>query len=265
VLAAATLATMSNERSDDREERVAPHPHLGRYYRGGEEGRRDFVRDIFDHTAGDYDRVERWMALGSGSWYRRRALVRSGLAPGMRVLDVATGTGLVAREAIHVTGDARLVTGLDPSAGMLAQARRTLTIAATMGLGEALPLRGESFDVVSMGYALRHLSDLAVTFREFHRVLRTGGKVCILELTPPRFAPARLLLRLYVRGVIPALTRLRTHHRETALLWQYFWDTMEVCVPPARVLGALRAAGFAGAARFVELGFCSEYTARKEA
>jgi demethylmenaquinone methyltransferase / 2-methoxy-6-polyprenyl-1,4-benzoquinol methylase len=256
---------MAGPQDEDGTEKVAPHPDLDRYYHGGEEGRREFVRDIFDHTAGDYDRVERWMALGTGSWYRRRALVRSGLEAGMKVLDVAIGTGLVAREALRLTGDPRLVTGLDPSAGMLAETRGALALPLTMGLGEALPLRGGSFDFVSMGYALRHLSDLAVTFREFLRVLRPGGRVCILELTPPRFAPTRLLLRLYVRGVIPALTRLTTNHGETALLWQYFWDTMEVCVEPQRVLDALQEAGFHGPSRYVELGFCSEYTATKPA
>src|SRR2546428_14161610 len=92
---------------------VAPHPALPRYYDDGVSGKRSFVRRIFNQTAGDYDRVERVMALGSGSWYRRQALRRAGLAAGMRVLDVAIGTGLVAREEIDIAGDPRLVLGLD--------------------------------------------------------------------------------------------------------------------------------------------------------
>ena len=69
------------------------------------------MRDIFDSPPADYDRVERMMALGSGSWYRRGALERAGLGAGMRVLDVAMGTGLVAREAVALTGSPALVTG----------------------------------------------------------------------------------------------------------------------------------------------------------
>src|SRR5438046_424284 len=80
-----------------------PHPALPRYY-GPSERKSSFVRRIFDGAAPDYDRIERWMALGSGSWYRRQALTRAGLAAGMRVLDVAVGTGLVAREEIDITG-----------------------------------------------------------------------------------------------------------------------------------------------------------------
>src|SRR5262245_14649409 len=103
----------------------APHPPLEGYYRG-EDGRRAFVRRIFDDTAGDYDRIERVMALGSGRWYRRRALVRAGLAHEMEVLDVAVGTGLVAREAVAVVGNPRRVVGVDPSLGMLRGASEPL-------------------------------------------------------------------------------------------------------------------------------------------
>src|ERR1700679_1035084 len=95
----------------------APHPVLSDYYRR-EEDRRAYVQRIFDETAGDYDRIERLMAFGSGPWYRHRALVAAGLGPGMSVLDIGTGTGLVACEAVKIVGDPALVTGVDPSVGM---------------------------------------------------------------------------------------------------------------------------------------------------
>src|SRR5206468_651459 len=127
---------------------IAPHPALPRYY-APDEGKSSFVRRIFDRTAPDYDRIERFMALGSGSWYRRQALTRAGLAAGMRVLDVAVGTGLVAREEIDITGDAKLVFGLDASIGMLTQARRTNPLQAVLALAEELPLADEQFDFLS--------------------------------------------------------------------------------------------------------------------
>src|SRR5882724_11282587 len=115
---------------------IAPHPALPRYYAVGDggAGKRSFVRKIFNQTAGDYDRVERLMAIGSGSWYRRQALRRAGLARGMRVLDVAIGTGLVAREEVRITGEAKLVLGVDPSIGMISQARRRLPVQAVLGV-----------------------------------------------------------------------------------------------------------------------------------
>ncbi|HZN54957.1 MAG TPA: class I SAM-dependent methyltransferase [Candidatus Polarisedimenticolaceae bacterium] len=240
----------------------APHPPLEEYYRG-EEGRRSFVRRIFDDTAVDYDRVERMMALGSGSWYRRRALRRAGLVPGMDVLDVAVGTGLVAREAVAIVGDPRRVVGLDPSIGMLRSASEPLSIVTVQGTAERLPFPSDRFDFVSMGFALRHMSDLSVVFAELLRVLKPGGRACILEITRPSGPLSHLIVRTYMRGVVPMLAKVVARHRDTARLMRYYWDTIEACVPPQRVVDGLAAAGFAGARRHVELGIFSEYTGRK--
>jgi demethylmenaquinone methyltransferase/2-methoxy-6-polyprenyl-1,4-benzoquinol methylase len=242
---------------------VAPTPTLPRYYETG--GKRSFVRKIFDHTAADYDRIERMMALGSGSWYRRQALVRAGLAQGMRVLDVAIGTGLVAREEVAITGDPKLVVGLDPSIGMIAEARRALTVPTVLACAEEIPLGDDTFDFLSMGYALRHLSDLSLVFSEFFRVLKPGGTACILEITRPRGAVRRTLMKAYMRFVVPALTRFATHHADTQLLWEYYWDTIETCVPADTVISTLGGAGFTDIKHHKELGLFSEYTARKPA
>ena len=153
-----------------------------------EADRRSWVGGLFDRTAGDYDRVERAMAFGTGSLYRRRALRRAGLTPGMFVVDVGVGTGLVAREAAHLVGDATHVTGVDPSSGMVEQAKVPAGVRLMSGSAEAIPLPNAAADFVSMGYALRHISDLTVAFREFWRVLRPGGIICVLEITRPEGA-----------------------------------------------------------------------------
>jgi demethylmenaquinone methyltransferase/2-methoxy-6-polyprenyl-1,4-benzoquinol methylase len=242
---------------------LAPHPPIRGYY-DAPDGKRPFVRQIFDHAAGDYDRVERLMALGSGPWYRRRALGRAGLRAGMRVLDVAAGTGLVAREAAALAGDPRLVLGVDPSPGMLAVAARAVPdVRLTLGTAEALPVAGASADFLSMGYALRHVSDLSATFREFLRVLRPGATVCVLEITRPHGRLRMAALRLYMRWLVPGLTRLVARRGGSQRLWTYYWDTIEHCLPPDEILGAMRAAGFADVRRHVELGIFSEYVGRK--
>ncbi len=240
---------------------LKPHPTLERYY-GRNEERPQFVRRLFDSAAGDYDRIERPMALGTGRWYRREALKRAGLGPGMRVLDVAAGTGLVAREAARLAGKGS-VTGLDPSIGMMLEARRQIGLGGILGLGEQLPVADATFDFVSVGYGLRHFGDLTVTFREFLHVLRPGGTVCLLELTrPPRGASASAI-RFYLRRIVPALARLRTRSADAELMMRYFWDTVENCVPPAAILDALDAAGFESVKRVVAIGLFSEYTGRR--
>ena len=243
-------------------EPLAPHPTLAPYY-GRDEDKPQFVRRLFDHSAGSYDHIESMMAFGSGRWYRRQALQRAGLAAGQRVLDVATGTGLVAREAVTITGDPRLVVGLDPSPGMLAEARRALGIPAVLAAGEQLPWRDASFDFLSMGYALRHLVDLAITFKEFARALKPGGTVLVLELTKPKGRLHLAFLRLYLKWLVPLVTRLTTRNRDAAVLMRYFWETIDACVPPEKILAALAQAGFADVQRTVVLGMFSEYTGKK--
>jgi demethylmenaquinone methyltransferase/2-methoxy-6-polyprenyl-1,4-benzoquinol methylase len=247
-------------------EAIAPHPPIRAYYDDTADGKRRFVRQVFDEAAADYDRVERIMSLGSGSQYRRRALRRAGLRAGMRVLDVAAGTGLVTREAAAVVGDGSLVLGVDPSPGMLAEAVRNVPgVRFTIGTAERLPLEDASVDFLSMGYGLRHVSDLTVTFREFHRVLQPGGRVCVLEITRPRGRISLGLLRIYMGWLIPGLTRLAGRRSQSKQLWSYYWDTIEHCVPPERILDARDAAGFTDVGRHVELGIFSAYTATRPA
>ena len=241
---------------------LPPHATLPLYYRHAEQKSR-FLRGIFDRTAEDYDRVEHLMALGTGRRYRRDALLRAGLAPDLTVLDVAAGTGMVAREALAIVGDRGKVIALEPSRGMLHQLTRQLPIPAICGTGERLPIADSSVDFISMGYALRHLSDLAQALEEFYRVLRPGGRLCILEITAPQRKLVRILMRGYLRGIVPLLTRLAARHADSSLLWQYYWDTIDACVPPQTVLQAMADAGFTGAIRKTQIGIFSEYTAQR--
>jgi len=240
----------------------APHPPLADYY-PAEEDRQAYVNRIFDNTAADYDRIESMLALGTGSRYRREALIRGGLKTGMKVLDVGVGTGLLAAQACIIVGDASLVTGVDPSAGMLAASKVPDTMTLIEGRAECLPFPDNHFDFVSMGYALRHISDLGKAFAEFERVLKPGGRLCLLEITRPQSRVGRWLLKNYMRGVIPLLTRFVSGRKETATIWRYFWDTIEACAPPERVVATLSAAKFTGVARHLELGMFSEYRAIK--
>src|SRR5262247_239144 len=98
----------------------SPHPVLTAYYTSAEE-KSAFVSALFDESARLYDRVNAAAFLGTGSWYRRQALRRAGLQPGMRLLDVAAGTGAVSRAAAAIL-DAKSIVCCDPSANMLAQA-----------------------------------------------------------------------------------------------------------------------------------------------
>jgi demethylmenaquinone methyltransferase / 2-methoxy-6-polyprenyl-1,4-benzoquinol methylase len=240
----------------------APHPPLPEYYKNESE-RQGWVKQLFDRTAGDYDRIESFMALGSGSWYRRRALSRAGLKPGMKVLDIGVGTGLTARQAQRLVGDSGQVIGVDPSPGMLERARLPERVELVIGSAEAIPAASASADFLSMGYALRHIGDLAAAFKEFMRVLVPGGQVCLLEITPPAGKMGRALLKTYMRTIVPFMARCLAADAESPRLMRYYWDTIEACAPPQSILQSMRDAGFVAAHRYVELGIFSEYRALK--
>ena len=240
---------------------LRPHTPLPAYY-GDEAEHEQYLRRIFDDTAPDYDRIERVLAFGSGRWYRRSALHRAGLAAGAQVLDVGIGTGLVAREALTLIGPQGRLVGVDPSPGMMGQVALP-GIELIRGRAEALPQADASSDFVSLGYALRHIADVSAAFAEFHRVLRPGGRLLLLEIIKPGGRIGTAVLKTYMRTVVPMIAAIVARQRDTAELWRYYWDTIESCIPPESVLAALRAAGFEHVQRHVELGIFSEYTAIK--
>lgn len=242
--------------------RTIPHPVLKEYYQRESE-RRHFVTTLFDGSARYYDLAGQMLALGSGAFYRRRTLELAGLRRGMKLLDVATGTGQVARAALRILEDRRAVVGVDPNASMLREARRSLPIPLVRGTAEALPFGAEQFDFLSMGFALRHVADLEVAFGEYLRVLKPGGRVLLLEITRPRSAVGRWLVRLYLHRVMPLVMRLTTRSAQPGLLMKYYWDTIAECVPPETILEVMRDRGFVQVGRRLFGGIFSEYVGTK--
>ena len=246
----------------DRNVELAPHPTLPRYY-GAPDERQQRVNAMFDASAKHYDRVTQLMSFGSGDWYRTQAMLRVGVRAGQAVLDVGSGTGALALAAQNIVGPEGLVLAVDPSEGMLECARAAGVRQVLRAGGEALPLASNSFDWVLMGYALRHVPDLRATFAEYLRVLRPGGRMLLLEWTKPTSAMGASAVRLYLKHVVPAMARVVTGSGAVHELMQYYWDTIEQCVPPSTIVAALSEAGFANAGSHRVMGMFIEYTGEK--
>jgi demethylmenaquinone methyltransferase/2-methoxy-6-polyprenyl-1,4-benzoquinol methylase len=239
-----------------------PHRPLTEFYATPEQ-RPGYVANLFNRSAEHYDWISSVLSFGSDRYYRRRTLARAGVRPGLRMLDVATGTGLVARAALECGVARHDLAGLDPSEGMLAENRRTTGIPLFRGFGEALPFRDESFDFISMGYALRHVESLELLFREFRRVLKPGGSVLLLEISRPASSAGTAVLRAFMNGVIPVVARWRARQPELPELMRYYWATIEHCVPPEHIVEALRASGFGEVERRRTGPVLNDYFARK--
>ncbi|MEW6032216.1 MAG: class I SAM-dependent methyltransferase [Bacillota bacterium] len=181
-----------------------------------------FVRKLFAAIAPTYDLMNVVMSAGSIHLWHRAFRRRTGLRPGDRALDVCTGTGELALILTEQVGPEGEVFGLDFSPEMLAiarekSARRALRRNRHGGAGRVtwvegdaldLPYPDDSFDAVSMGFALRNVSDLPRAIREMARVARPGGRVLTLELSKPPSALVRYPYFFYFYRVVPLLGRL---------------------------------------------------------
>jgi demethylmenaquinone methyltransferase/2-methoxy-6-polyprenyl-1,4-benzoquinol methylase len=225
---------------------LAPHGPLNEFYAAPGE-RREFVNELFDQAAPDYDWLSGLLSLWTDRSYRRQALRRAGLKPGMKLLDVATGTGLVLKAALELGLPSADICGVDPS----------------QGRGEQLPFPDASFDFVTMGYALRHVEDLRLLFSELRRVLRPEGRVLVLEITHPQSRIGFGLMQWFMRRLLPKLVRWRKRSDSSARLLEYYWVTIAECVPPTVILGALNAEGWRDVRRVTFGPLLSEYVAHK--
>jgi demethylmenaquinone methyltransferase/2-methoxy-6-polyprenyl-1,4-benzoquinol methylase len=196
----------------------------------------DAVRSMFDRISPVYDAMNRTMTMGLDQRWRRAA-VAAVVRPGDRVLDVCCGTGDVAVAALRAGGR---VTGLDFSEPMLERARRkSAGVEWVQGDALALPFADGSFDSATAGFGVRNLDDLERGLAELRRVLRTGGRVAILEITRPSglLAP---FYRLWFDGLVPLLGKLLPG----GSAYTYLPASVRRFPSPEELAELLRAAGF---------------------
>jgi demethylmenaquinone methyltransferase/2-methoxy-6-polyprenyl-1,4-benzoquinol methylase len=230
------------------------------------------VRQMFNSIAPRYDLLNHVLSANIDRlwWNRTARRFRTSLAePNAAVLDICCGTGDMTMALLkHRPAGTRPILAADFARAMLVRGARKFGGRGAIAI-EAdamhLPLNDKSLDLIVTAFGFRNLANYEAGLREFHRVLKPGGAACVLEITRPAGRLSLALLRVYMRGMVPFISRLTARTAQSPLLWQYYWDTIEACVPPERVMAAMREAGFADVKRRVELGVFSEYTGRKPA
>jgi demethylmenaquinone methyltransferase/2-methoxy-6-polyprenyl-1,4-benzoquinol methylase len=224
--------------------------------------RKEQALKLFAGLPRRYDAAGAALSFGQDPRWRRAMVARVGAGPRDRVLDVATGTGLIAAALVRRSGCA--VVGLDQSPEMLARAEGRLRanpqlaarIELVRGEAESLPFADRDFDHLTFTYLLRYLDDPGATLRELARVVKPGGRIASLEFMLPPNRVARSLWRLYTRVGLPTLGRLisRDWQEVGRFLGPSITDLYQR-LPLERQLELWRAAGIAAVeAKVMSLG-----------
>lgn len=225
------------------------------------DGKRRYVRSLFATIADRYDLITVLLSFGRDHAWKRRLLTLGPPLTGLRVLDLATGTGDIAYLA-HAAG-AR-VTGLDLTPRMieLAAGKRGTGTHPSFLVGDmcALPFPAGTFDVVTTGYGLRNVPDLGMAIDEIARVLRPGGSLLSLDFNRPTNSVIRAAYLAYLSVVGGALGWVLHRDPDT---YRYIPESIRNYPGAAGVVGMLRARGFSHAAtRPVLGGFMALHEAR---
>jgi demethylmenaquinone methyltransferase/2-methoxy-6-polyprenyl-1,4-benzoquinol methylase len=204
------------------------------------------VRAMFAAIAPSYDLNNRLHSLWRDQAWRRAAVCFSGLRPGDHVLDVACGTGDLAM-AFRRRGAGRVL-GIDftpPMLDVAAHKRRAASldhVAYAGGDAMRLPVADASMDVVSIAFGIRNVADVGAALREFHRVLRPGGRVVILEFSLPRQRVLRGMYHTYFHHVLPRTASWIARDRTGA--YRYLPQSVNTFLSREQMTAALTAAGF---------------------
>jgi len=204
---------------------------------------------MFDRIAARYDRLNGLMSMGLHRLWRRRLVAALGpLAPGDRVLDLASGTADVAIAVARRHPDVAVI-GVDPSEGMLAVGRHKVgragldaRVQLQLGDAQALELPDDSVAASCIAFGIRNVPDRLAGLREMARVTRPGGPVVVLELSWPRGGALSPLARFHVRHVLPRLGAWLSGEQE----YRYLADSIAAFPPPAEFAALMAEAGVAG-------------------
>jgi len=202
------------------------------------EDKRVRVQDMFDRIAPKYDALNRVMSVGMDQRWRRRLLDKIGVGEGDLVVDLACGTGDFC-ELVEERGAE--VIGVDFALQMLKQGRtRGLDFRSVQGDGEWLPFKTASVDVVTCGFALRNFVSLKGVLTETARILKPGGRVALVDVDRPAWAPIRAAHSLYFDRIVPFVGGLVSDKKAYAYLPQ----STAYLPPPDELKEMLSGAGF---------------------
>lgn len=206
------------------------------------------VRGVFDSVADNYDLMNDLMSGGLHRLWKRFALVQTGLRPGQRALDVASGTGDLGAGLARQVGPGGLAVLSDINREMLSRGRDRLIdrgfasqVQFVIANAEMLPFPDASFDCVTIAFGLRNVTDKAAALASMKRVLRPGGRLLVLEFSKPQLAALKPAYDAYSFNILP---RLGSIFAGDAASYRYLAESIRMHPDQETLASMIREAGF---------------------
>lgn len=232
-----------------------------------EGSKKEQVAEMFNNVSPTYDLLNRFMTMGIDTIWRKKAIrALSDLKPQL-ILDVATGTGDFALEAIRILNPKKII-GIDISQGMLNVAKEKIKkknlenqFDVQIADSESLPFEDASFDAITVAFGVRNFENLEKGLAEMRRVLKPGGKAIILELSNPTVFPIKQLFHFYFHKFTPALGKLISKDNRA---YKYLPESVASFPDGQRFAEIATKAGFHNTkVRPQTFGFCTIYESEK--
>jgi demethylmenaquinone methyltransferase / 2-methoxy-6-polyprenyl-1,4-benzoquinol methylase len=236
-------------------------------YHPGQGAKKQQVADMFNNISKTYDFLNHFLSLGIDIIWRKKAINELKKdKPGL-ILDVATGTGDFAFEALSILQPEKII-GVDISQGMLDIAQQKINkrglgnkIEVKLGDSEKLLFEANTFDAVTVAYGVRNFEDLEAGLADIQRVLKPGGKAVVLEFSRPKVFPVKQLYKVYFNYITPAVGRLFS---KDARAYTYLPESVAAFPEGQAFTGLMDKVGFKNTkCRPLAFGICSIYTGIK--
>lgn len=190
------------------------------------------VADVFHSVASNYDIMNDVMSFGVHHLWKKYTMGMTGLRAGHKVLDLAGGTGDLALKQAKIVGDDGLVVLADINAAMLEEGRDRVINSGMMNIikinqcnAEILPFADNTFDCITMAFGLRNVTDKDKALASMMRILKPGGRLCVLEFSKPLFEPLEKVYDFYSFKILPAMGELIAKDRDS---YQYLAESIRM-------------------------------------
>jgi demethylmenaquinone methyltransferase/2-methoxy-6-polyprenyl-1,4-benzoquinol methylase len=236
-------------------------------YQDNDGTKKEQVADMFNNIAKTYDFLNHFLSLGIDIIWRKKAINELKADKPQRILDVATGTGDFAFEALTILKPEKII-GVDISQGMLDIAQQKITkrglgdkFEVKLGDSEKLPFDENEFDAVTVAYGVRNFENLETGLADIFRVIKPGGKAVVLEFSKPKAFPVKQLYNFYFNYITPGIGKIFS---KDARAYSYLPESVAAFPDGKNFVALMDKVGFKNTKnRPLAFGICSIYTGVK--